>query len=87
MLQNSEVIDSENHGNFRHLLRYRIDAGDNTFKLRISDSSIKKLSTSISKTIQKQLLITMCNVVKENIAQDINSVDYWSYLVDESTDR
>ena len=68
-------------------MRYRVDAGDKAFKQHISDSNIQRLPTYISKTTQNQLLNTMCNLLKEDIAQDINSADYWSILVDESTDR
>lgn len=87
LLHNGDVINSENDGNFRHLLRYRIDAGDKAFEQHINDCNIHKLPTYISKTTQNELLTTMCNLLKEDIIRDVNSADYWSLLVDESTDR
>lgn len=87
LLKNGNVINSENDGNFRHLLRYRIDAGDKAFEQHISDCNIHKLPTYISKTTQNQLLTTMCSLLKEDIIHDVNSADFWSILVDESTDR
>lgn len=87
MLQNGNVINPENDGNFRHLLRYRIDAGDKAFEQHIRNCNIHKLPTYISKTTQNQLLTTMCSLLKEDIIHDVNSAEFWSILVDESTDR
>lgn len=87
LLQNDDVINSENDGNFRHLLRYRIEAGDTAFKQHLIDSNIHNMPTYISKTTQYNLLTVMCDLLKEDVIHDINLASYWSILVDESTDR
>jgi len=77
-------IPVSNDGNFRALLRFRINAGDVAFQEHLHKTA--KNATYVSKTIQNELLSDMCCMIKERIAHDVGSCGFWSVLADETTD-
>jgi len=80
----SDVIQPENDGNYRHLLRFRMASGDESLKMAISHAGAN--CKYISKTIQNELLNVMASMVKENITVRVKRAHIWSILADETTD-
>jgi len=75
---------SENEGNFRALLKYRIQAGDTRLQTHLQTTSSN--ATYISKTTQNQL-IDCCRVEIQKVILDrVREARYFSVLFDETTD-
>lgn len=70
---------------FRHLLRFRIECGNETLKQTFSKTSDNAKYTS--KTVQNELLSVMSCMVKQHIVHSINQARVWGLLADETTDR
>lgn len=71
-------------GNFRALLRYRIDAGDLQLEQHLSTAS--KTATYISKTTQNEL-IEICGVlVRESLIKAVKKAKFFTVIGDETTD-
>ncbi|XP_063240858.1 zinc finger protein 862-like [Bacillus rossius redtenbacheri] len=80
-----ETTDSEvNEGNFRLLLRFRIDAGDTILKEHIQNAP--KNATFISMTSQNDLIECCGNIIVEKIIAKIQKARFFSVLADETTD-
>lgn len=73
-----------NDGNFRQLLRFRIDAGDEYLKSHVS--SCAKNATYMSWKIQNEILSTCNNLILKNIVCDVNNAKGFSVLADETID-
>lgn len=73
-----------NDGNFRALLRFRIQSGDVSLQEHLSKAASN--ATYVSKTIQNELLSDICQLIKERIVSDIDAAGFWSVLADETTD-
>lgn len=78
---NSVVADE---GNFRALLKFRIDSGDIALQQHLEFS--KSNATYISKTIQNELIDVCAEIIQENILQNVREAKYFSILFDETTD-
>jgi len=75
---------SVNEGNFRELLKFRVNAGDSALKDHLMNASAR--ATYISKTVQNELIECCGNVILSNICQCITNSGYYSILFDETTD-
>ena len=73
-----------NDGNFRALLRFRVRAGDNTFREHLGNAP--KNAQYTSKTIQNELLRDMTDMVISDVINDVNAAGMWTVLADETTD-
>lgn len=74
----------QNDGNFRSLLRFRIDSGDD--KLENHLKSAKSNATYISKTTTNELIRCCGEDVLEVIKQRVTEAKYYSVIFDETTD-
>lgn len=80
-LQEHSVI---NEGNFRELLRFRIESGDNVLKEHLESSSSK--ATYISSVTQNELIKCCGEEILTQIISKIKSAGYYSIIFDETTD-
>lgn len=81
ILNNNSVI---NEGNFRELLRYRINSGDNILKNHLESASSK--ATYISSVTQNQIIACCGNEILHQILCKIKFNQYYSVIFDETTD-
>ena len=75
----------DNDGNFRMLLRFRINSGDTALQKHLRHASGNALYTS--KSTQNELLQISADMVREHILQRISSSPCWALMADETTDR
>jgi len=73
-----------NEGNFRELLKFRIDSGDDILKNHLQNCP--KNASFISKTTQNDLIDCCACVILGKIVNAIKESKYFSILVDETTD-
>lgn len=81
VLENNSAV---NEGNFRALLKFRIDSGDYTLKKHLEESSSR--ATYISKTTQNELIECCGREILSNIIQRIQAARLYSVMFDETTD-
>lgn len=81
---NVSVEPEENEGNFRALLRARIDSGDVNLKKHFE--TCPRNATYISWNIQNQIIEACDIIIKRKIASEVNSSKCFSILADETTD-
>ncbi|XP_076658585.1 52 kDa repressor of the inhibitor of the protein kinase-like [Halictus rubicundus] len=82
LLNYDSVVADE--GNFRALLKFRIDSGDIALQQHLESS--KSNATYISKTVQNELIDVCAEIIQENILQNVREAKYFSILFDETTD-
>jgi hypothetical protein len=80
--QNSIVANQE--GNFRALLRFRIESGDSILRQHLETANSN--ATYISKTVQNELIDTCKDFIKEVILNRIKEAKLFSIIFDETTD-
>lgn len=73
-----------NDGNFRSLLRYRIQSGDDCFLNHIQNCG--KNATYISPDIQNEVISVITTHIQNQICNKINKAKYFTILADETTD-
>ena len=73
-----------NEGNFRELLRYRVNSGDITLKQHLESSGAN--ATYISKTTQNELIECCAKEILKEILARVHSAKFYSVVVDETTD-
>jgi len=80
------VLDEpiHNDGNFRALLRMRMNCGDKLMTDRIENDTFKAIY--ISPTIQNNLIAVIGKIIQDNLVNKINRAKSFSILVDETTD-
>lgn len=66
----SEIKTSE--GNFKNLIKFRIEAGDNVLKDHVSDS--KKNAMYLSPKIQNSLIDSCGEIILESILSEVKEV-------------
>ena len=81
----SGAIPDDNDGNFRMLLRYRLQGGDQELAKHLRSAPSNALYTS--KTSQNQLLLIYGDMVKESVIQRVKESPFWCVSADETTDR
>lgn len=73
-----------NEGNFRALLKFRIDSGDEILKQHLSECPNN--ASYISKTTQDELISSCGAVLLKQIVSEIHKNRYFTISVDETTD-
>ncbi|KAG5881267.1 hypothetical protein JTB14_003738 [Gonioctena quinquepunctata] len=81
---NISVEPEENEGNFRALLRARIDSRDVNLKKHFE--TCPRNATYISWNIQNQIIEACDIIIKRKIASEVNCAKCFSILSDETTD-
>lgn len=74
----------KNDGNFRSLLRYRANSGDNDLKLQLLNSGGKSMYTS--SFIQNELISVFGHLIQSQIVTNVRKSIFYSVLADETTD-
>lgn len=74
----------ENDGNFRSLVRYRIDGGDQILKNHIENSAGNAMYTSPK--IQNALIDSFSHLNQKKIIEDVTESQYFTILADETSD-
>ena len=81
----SGTYPKENDGNFRMLIRFRVNSGDSLLQSHLRDSSTTSLYTSPQ--AQNELLSIMCDMLKRSVVERVKASHAWALMVDETTDR
>jgi hypothetical protein len=79
-----DVSPVANDGNFRALLRFRVDSGDEKLRHHLQTTSAS--ATYISKTVQNQLINICKDEIQDTILSRVRKAKYFSILFDETTD-
>ncbi|KAJ8932430.1 hypothetical protein NQ314_014687 [Rhamnusium bicolor] len=74
----------QNEGNFRALLRFRIDASDQNLRDHLTGSSRNAVYTSWK--IQNEIIDSCATIIKRKIANEVNVAKVFSVLADETLD-
>uniref|UniRef100_A0A2S2QIH3 Repressor of the inhibitor of the protein kinase n=1 Tax=Sipha flava TaxID=143950 RepID=A0A2S2QIH3_9HEMI len=77
-------INDFNDGNFRALLRFRVDSGDTTLGEHLKNGPRNSLYTSPG--IQNDIISICGEIIKSKIVQRVNAAECFSVLADETTD-
>lgn len=77
-------INDFNDGNFRALLRFRIDSGDTVLEEHLNNGPKNSLYTSPS--IQNDIISICGDLIKSKIVENVNAAECFSVLADETTD-
>lgn len=81
----SGKFPDQNDGNFRMLLRLRIQSGDQELQDHLRCAAGSALYTS--KTIQNELLQDILQLITEDVSKKVAASPLWAILADETTDR
>lgn len=73
-----------NPGNFRELLKFKINSGDQNLKNHLDTTSSR--ATYISKTTQNELLNCIGEEIQLQIIKDVNKAKFYAVIFDETTD-
>ncbi|XP_015377033.1 PREDICTED: zinc finger MYM-type protein 1-like [Diuraphis noxia] len=80
----NEHASTENQGNFRELIKFRIDSGDNVLKNHLETTN--KNATYLSPLIQNEI-ISVCNkLILGHLVANVNKSKSFTILADETTD-
>ena len=71
-------------GNFKALLEFRIDSGDQTLQHHLETAP--RNAIYISKTIQNEMITTVGAIIVNNFSQEIRDSKYFSIMSDEAAD-
>ena len=74
-----------NDGNFRMLLRFRLQSGDKALEEHLKSASSAALYTS--KTVQNELLSDLLRLLQDAVSAKVRASPLWALIVDETTDR
>ncbi|GBN31399.1 Zinc finger MYM-type protein 1 [Araneus ventricosus] len=74
----------KNDGNFRSLLRYRANSGDNDLKDQLMNSGWRSMYTS--SFIQNEIINTFGHLIQSQIVRNVRKSIFYSVLADETTD-
>ncbi|XP_043478496.1 52 kDa repressor of the inhibitor of the protein kinase-like [Leptopilina heterotoma] len=83
-INNDESVVAASEGNFRALLKFRIDAGDTALQKHLETASSN--ATYISKTVQNELIDICKAEIRETIFQNIKNAKFFSLMFEETTD-
>jgi len=73
-----------NPGNFRELLKFKINSGDQNLKNHLDTTSSR--ATYISKTTQNELLNCIGEEIQLQIIKNVNEAKFYAVIFDETTD-
>ena len=83
---NYDGADSNlNEGNFRAIMRLRLRGGDASLQHHLKTAP--KNAQYTSKTVQNEILNSICKLIKEDLRADIDNSGVWTILADETQDR
>ena len=71
-------------GNFRALLAFRVESGDDILKSHLSTANMK--ATYISKEVQNELIQLCGEEISNQIVKDIKTAKYFAIIADETSD-
>ena len=74
----------ENHGNFRALLDFRVDAGDTLLGQHLTAAA--RNATYTSSVIQNQVIDVLADQVRQKIIWKVHRAKWFSIIADEVTD-
>ncbi|KAL4111843.1 hypothetical protein QTP88_015724 [Uroleucon formosanum] len=77
-------INTFNDGNFRALLRFRVDSGDTILEEHLKNGPKNSLYTIPG--IQNEIISICGDIIKSKIIQRVNAAECFSVLADETTD-
>lgn len=83
LLQKSDNC-RKNEGNFRELLRFRIDAGDKILENHLKNATARR--AYISKTVQNDVINCCRMEILDKILNKVSAAKFYSIMFDESTD-
>lgn len=83
-LANSVGSNPVNEGNFRELLKFRVQSGDENLKEHLQTASSR--ATYVSKRTQNEIIFCCGQEILEIIKQRIVEANYYSIIFDETTD-
>ncbi|XP_043222796.1 52 kDa repressor of the inhibitor of the protein kinase-like [Amphibalanus amphitrite] len=83
-IDGSGTQPAENDGNFKGLLRFRLQSGDEVLKRHLQDGSGNALYTS--KTVQNELLDVLRTLVQERVTNKVQKAQVWALMADDTTD-
>lgn len=73
-----------NDGNFRALLRFRMDAGDSDLVNHVANAPHN--ATYISAVIQNEIIACCATIIEQRIAREVHEAKHFSVLADETCD-
>ena len=76
--------NSVNQGNFRSLLKFRVDAGDVVLKEHLETADRNAIYTS--KEIQNQMIVICGDIIRGKILEKVRKARFFSVIADEATD-
>ena len=79
-----DLAEVENHGNFRALLDFRVDAGDTLLDQHLTTSA--RNATYTSSAIQNQIIDVLSDQVRQKIIRKVHQAKWFSVIADEVTD-
>ena len=79
-----DVLDVENHGNFRALLDFRVDAGDTILGEHLCTAP--RNATYTSSVIQNQVIDVVADQVRQKIITKVRAAKWFTIIADEVTD-
>lgn len=83
-IQFETPFPSENDGNFRALLRYRVNGGDQIFRQRLQNCP--RNATYTSSVIQNQIIDIIGSIIIKKLVNKINQAKCFTVLADETCD-
>ena len=81
----SGAFPHENDGNFRMLLRFRIQSGDQALQRHLREAPNNAMYTS--KAVQNELLEQMAHLIKAEVSAAVKKAGPWVIMADDTTDR
>ncbi|GFY76648.1 TTF-type domain-containing protein [Trichonephila inaurata madagascariensis] len=74
---------NKNEGNFRALVKFRVEAGDDVLEKHFKDSG---RNTYISWRTQNEIISSTNEIILKDIVNRVNKNEYFSIIADETTD-
>lgn len=84
VVRNTTEAEGSNDGNFRALLRFRIDAGDESLKEHLIDGP--RNATYTSPKVQNQIIDAIGKLIRKRIVTEVNAAKFFCILADETRD-
>lgn len=82
--EQEENLVANQEGNFRALLRFRVDSGDSQLRQHLETRNSN--ATYISKTVQNELIDTCKDFIQEKVLAKVKEAKLFSLIFDETTD-
>ncbi|KAL5502423.1 hypothetical protein EMCRGX_G009193 [Ephydatia muelleri] len=80
----NEPLDTENHGNFRALLNFSVDAGDTVLGEHLKAAA--KNATCTSPVIQNQIIDVLEDQIRSETIRRVQKANWFTVIADEVTD-